>query len=477
MFVDRELELAALEREYARRQASLVVVYGRRRVGKTALISTFIADKPALYYLATEESETQNRAMFQSLAAEFVNNDILREAALSRWEPIFRVIAQSADRSDRRTVIVVDEFQYLGMASPDFPSVFQRIWDTVLARSNVMVILCGSLVSMMESQTLAYDSPLYGRRTAQLKIGPIPFSQYHRFFPGMTMRELVERYSVTGGVPKYIESFEDCPDIYQAIRENVLDRSGFLYDEPMFLLRGEVSDVGTYYSVIKTIAAGNRRTGQIASTLGVPATAIPGKLATLRDLGIVEREVPVTERQPEKSKRGLYRVCDVYLDFWFRFVQPNLSYIESGHPETAMARIRRNFIDNHVAYVYEEVCRERLWDMSADGKLPFRPERVGHWWGAGDAEIDVAAISDEENALLLGECKFWRQPVGLNVLRALERKSDAVDWHRDGREEYYALFSISGFSDDLRAVAAKRSDVVLVDDAVGSVNGAGYAET
>ena len=469
MFIDRHRGLAALDREYARDQASFVVVHGRRRVGKTALISRFIADKPAIYYLATEESEPQNRAVFQSLVADYLHDDLLRDALLPRWEPVFTAIARSAAEArsnGRRLVIVLDEFQYLGLANPEFPSVFQRIWDTILAKANVMVILCGSLVSMMESQVLSYDSPLYGRRTAQIQLAPIPFRHYGEFFPGLGMRELVERYAVTGGIPKYIELFDDSGDIFEAIESNVLNRSGVLYDEPMFLLRGEVPEVGTYFSMIKVIAAGNRKAGQIAAALQVPVTAVPGKLRTLHNLGIVEREVPVTERNPEKSKRGLYRIVDTYIDFWFRFVQPNLSYIESGHPQVAMARIRRNFVDNHVSYVYEGVCRERLWSMGAEGRLPFTPERVGRWWGAGDVEIDAVALSDADRAIVFGECKFWKEPVGANVLRVLEERAGAVDWHRGERKETFALFSVSGFTDELKSIAAARPDVVLVDDSV-----------
>ena len=167
-----------------------------------------------------------------------------------------------------------------------------------------MVILCGSLITMMESQTLSYSSPLYGRRTAQIKLRQIPFRYYSDFFPGHSRRELVERYSVTGGVPKYIELFEDQEDILKAIEENVLNPSGFLYEEPAFLLQHEVSDIGNYFSIIKTIAADNHRASKIASALEIPQTSLPKYLKTLIDLDILEREVPVTEPNPEKSKKS-----------------------------------------------------------------------------------------------------------------------------------------------------------------------------
>ncbi len=234
-FIDREQEMETLQREYDRSGSSLVILYGRRRVGKTTLISEFIRDKKALFFLASEESEAQNRAIFKDIAAEFIDSELLRAANKSSWDAIFRAILGAP--FDSKPVIVIDEFQYIGKSNPAFPSVFQRIWEEQLKDKSIMVILCGSLISMMVSQTLAYSSPLYGRRTAQIRLGPIPFKYYRSFFPGLGDRQLIDTYAVTGGVPKYVESFSGQNDIYRAIQECVLDRSGYLYDEPRFLLQ------------------------------------------------------------------------------------------------------------------------------------------------------------------------------------------------------------------------------------------------
>ena len=247
--IDRESELETLQSEYARNGSALVVLYGRRRVGKTTLISEFIKDKNALFFLASEESETQNRHAFKEKAAEFMNSDLLRNADVKSWDVIFKALMDATFAS--KPVIVIDEFQYIGKSNPAFPSIFQRIWEEILKDKQVMVILCGSLISMMESQTLSYNSPLYGRRTAQIRLTQIPFRYYGEFFPHKSRRELIEMYSVTGGVPKYIELFAESKDIYKAIERNVLNRSGYLYDEPNFLLQQEVSEVGSYFSVIK----------------------------------------------------------------------------------------------------------------------------------------------------------------------------------------------------------------------------------
>lgn len=457
-FVDREQEMNTLQREYERNGSSLVVLYGRRRVGKTTLISEFIKDKKALFFLASEESESQNRLAFQEKTAEFLGSDLLRNVEVKSWDVLFKAIMDTP--FDAKPVIVLDEFQYLGKANPAFPSIFQRIWEEILKERSVMVILCGSLISMMQSQTLAYGSPLYGRRTAQIRLKQIPFHYYQEFFPDKSRRELIEMYAVTGGVPKYIELFAQSGDIYSAIEQCVLNRSGYLYDEPHFLLQQEVSEVGSYFSIIKAIAAGNTKLSAIAGVLEVKSTSLTKYLKTLIDLDILEREVPVTEGNPEKSKKGLYKIKDNYLRFWFAFVYPNMSFIESGHSRIVMDKIRKSLVRNHIAFVYEDVCKERMWEMNAEGVWPFYFSKLGRYWDAKE-EIDIAAIDPEGKNLILGECKFWQEPVGISVLRDLEAKAKTVVWERNERKVWYVLFSASGFTEELKLEAEIRTDLQL----------------
>lgn len=463
-FVDRANDFETLEEQFAVRDASLVVIYGRRRIGKTALIAEFLKTHRGLYFLATEESEEQNRAAFQRQVAEFTGNDLLAQTPVDNWDILFDYLT----RSDERLVVALDEFQYLGRANPAFPSVFQRIWDTMLAKRNVMVILCGSLISLMESQVLSYGSPLYGRRTAQIRMKQIPFRFYDEFYPHKVQRRnLIEFYSVTGGVPKYIESLKAAPDVFAAIAKSVLNSNSYLYDEPNFLLSKEVGEVGTYFSIMRAIAAGNRKSGEIAAALNVRQTSLSKYLKVLERLDVLERMVPVTELNPEKSKKGLYRIKDNYLRFWFRFVFPNMGLLETGHSGEVLGGIKRNFVDGHVSYVYEAVCRDQLWDLGAEGALPFVPSRVGAWWGARDVEIDVVALDDEGSRVLFGECKFWEKPVGASVLRHLEEQATRaladVAFRPYGEPPVFALFSISGFTDELRVQAAEREDVLLLE--------------
>ena len=460
-FVDREQEMETLQSEYNRDGSALVVLYGRRRVGKTTLISEFIKDKNALFFLASEEAEAQNRNAFKEKVAEFVDSDLLRSADIKSWDVLFKSIMDTPFES--KPVIVLDEFQHLGKANHAFPSVFQRIWEEILKDKSVMVILCGSLISMMESQTLAYGSPLYGRRTAQIRLQQIPFGYYHDFFPGKSRRELIEMYAVTGGVPKYIELFSESRDIYSAIQKCVLNRSGYLYDEPHFLLQQEVTEVGSYFSIIKAIAAGNSKLSAISAVLEIKATGLTKYLKTLIDLDILEREVPITEDNPEKSKRGLYKIKDNYLRFWFAFVYPNMSFIESGHSRVVMNKIKKSLVPNHIAFVYEDVCKERMWELNADNVWSFNFTKLGRYWDA-KTEIDIAALDLEGKNLILGECKYWQEPVGVNILRDLEAKTDFVAWEKNDRKVWYVLFSASGFSEELTTLAASRQDVLLCDE-------------
>ena len=457
-FIDREEELRFLEEQYASRDAALVVVYGRRRLGKTTLLERFLQEKPAIYFLASEEAERENLEEFKRLVAEFIKNPLLEKAGNLAWLDVFRELVNAG--GEQRIVVVMDEFQYLCMSNAAYASVFQKIWDTLLKRHNVMVVLCGSLVSMMESQTLSYSSPLYGRRTGQIRLGQIPFRFYSAFYPQLEPDELVQFYAVTGGVPRYIEAFQGIRDLHAAIERNLLRSESFLYEEPMFLLEKEVSEVGSYFSILKAIAAGNHKLSAIAARLEVNQTKLTRYLAVLRQLDLVERRVPVTEDNPEKSKKGLYFIKDNFIAFWFRFVYPYRSYIEIGNPQTAMNAIKEKFVQSHAAYVFERVCRERLWQYSSDGTLPIQFNRAGAWWSARQ-EIDIVALHEENSEIVFCECKYHEQPIGLRVLRDLQEKAAQVPWRKGARREYFVLFSRNGYENALRQVAESAGDVWL----------------
>lgn len=455
-FIDRIDEMATLENEYARDGASFVVIYGRRRVGKTALINHFCEDKNAIFFLATEESESDNRNAFKNLVSELFDNELLASASLDSWAPIFKCVAEESKK--KRIVLVIDEFQNLGKSNKAFPSILQKIWDEILSKANIMLILCGSLINMMTSQVLNYESPLYGRRTAQIKLKQIDFSYYHEFDKTLSPDEQIQQYAVTGGVPKYIELFDRKKDIFSSIRDNILSTSAFLYAEPEFLLQKEVSEIGSYFSVLKTIAAGNHKLSKIAGALGVSQSNLTSYLKNLIDLDIIEREVPITEENPEKSKMGLYRIKDNFITFWFKFVYPNRSMLESGKVQFVLDKLKKNFVDNHVSYVYEDICRENIWELLSEG-VSFN--RVGRWWGAKDIEIDIVAYDSTGTDMVFGECKYSNQKKGIGVLMALQEKANYVKWKKDTRKEYFVIYSKSGFTDELIEYAKQKKNVFL----------------
>ncbi len=455
-FIDRDKEIETLNSEYHRSGASMVILFGRRRNGKTTLIQHFTEGKKCIYYLATEENESVNLKSFKNVTAAVLDNSLLAAAEVSEWETVFDVILQSLTDQEK-TIVVLDEFQYLGKANPAFPSILQKIWDEKLKRENIMLILCGSLIRMMKSQALNYDSPLYGRRTAQIRLDQIPFSMYSQFMPTMDEDSLIQRYAVTGGVPKYIEQFENDEDLYTAIEKNILNTNSFLYAEPEFLLQKEVSEIGSYFSLLRVIAQGNEKLSTISSAAGIKQTAVTPYLAILSELEIVGREVPVTESNPAKSKKGRYFIKDNFLRLWFRFVYPYRGMIESNHAEFVMNVIRNHFIDNHLSYVYENICREKMWEYN--GKL-FTFDKVGRWWG--EKGIDIVAYDSMGQNIIFGECKYSSTPKGMDVLLSLQKKAPYVKWNNQKRKEYFVLFSRSGYSDALKQYAKVHANVFLL---------------
>jgi uncharacterized protein len=331
-----------------------------------------------------------------------------------------------------------------------------------------MIILCGSLLSLMEDQVLNYNSPLYGRRTAQIKLGPIAYHHYDQFYPAAySAQDLLWRYGLTGGIPRYIEALNaidrgtglEC--FWGALTEAVLDRNAMLYEEPFFLLGREVKEIGNYFSVLKSIADGNRKAGKIAGTLQIKEINLRHYLNTLIDLNIVQRLVPATEKQPEKSKLSQYVIGDEFLRFWFRFIYPNRSLLEMDQKAAVLAKIKATYVEEHLSYVYETVCLQNfILRASADfPEVSFN--RFGKWWNRHE-EIDLLALSDDHGAIAVGECKLTRKPADLDLLQRLRQKKQKINWGAPDRPEYYLIYSYSGFSDKLQQLAAADESIKLL---------------
>jgi hypothetical protein len=452
MFINRERELAMLETRYGSEQAEFFVLYGRRRIGKTELLRAFCRDKRHVFFVADLGSETLllnafSRAIGESLVAPGV------PLSFATWDAAFEYLANAA-RAER-LVVVLDEFGYLAQANPAFPSILQRLWDTRLQHTRIALVLCGSYVSLMEREVLAYRSPLYGRRTAQYLLTPLDLEGLPLFFPRYRPDEQITTYAVLGGTPAYLRQFNARQPLLENIREQILMPQTYLYDEPRFLLMQEVREPRSYFAIMEAMARGNTRPNEIAQAagLGGGATAMP-YLKMLMDLRLVERETPVTERHPHKSRKSIYRICDPFFRFWFRFVYPHRSALEEGRP--VMEQHVVPHLDQFTSGTFEELCRRHVWRMP----LPFTPERVGVWWSP-KGKADVVAVSESTCTLLVGECKWSARPVGANVLEDLNHVARLLQAEGDWEQTHLAIFARSGFTPALQEVAA-RGEVILV---------------
>ena len=457
LFIDRTPELSTLKSEYDKKGAGLIVIYGRRRVGKTTLIREFLKNKPHIYFLADKQIETELIGRLRNSISEYLKDPNLAEIEFKTWDSLFDYWIRHADFSNK-VVFIIDEFQYLASVNNAFPTIFQRVWDDKLKERNILVILCGSLINMMYSTTLSYNSPLYGRRTGQIKLDPVSFKYFHNFFPHVSDEKLIELYSVIGGVPKYIEIFNPQKNVFENIKEHILEKKGYLYAEPRFILSEEVSETTTYFSILKTIASGRHKMGNIASRLMTSTQNLTGYFNMLIDLGILERRVPVTEAMPEKSKMGLYFIKDNFFRFWFRYVFANQNYLEMENTDYVFRKVKDEF-DEFVSLTFEDIAANIFFDQKVIRSLPFEPEKWGRWWDRKN-EIDLVAINSSEKKALFIECKWSKRLVDIDVLTDLKNKASQVDWFKDEREDYFAIISKKGFTKRLVELA-EREGIML----------------
>ena len=468
MFINRHQELLALERMFQSEIAEFFVLYGRRRVGKTALLLQFCKEKRSIYFLASQLKERDHLRQLTEIARHAINDPLLQNLVFDDWESTLIYFAQQAE--EKRLVLVLDEFQYLCEDNAALPSLIQRFWDLHGKNSKLFLILCGSQVSFMEREVLAERSPLYGRRTGQLRLMPLSYRDTGYFFSEYSAKEKLIAYGILGGIPAYLNRFmlhtaNDSQDhaqrtLEQCIKDEMLTPQGYLFDEVNFLLRTELREPRTYASLLHAIAGGATRLNEISQRVGLDPTNANKYLSVLRELGLVKRETPVTERAPQKSKKGLYKIEDNYVKFWFRFVLPNRSLIESGNTDLVYQQMIAPNLSPYMGEIFEDVCRQyirRYWEE----KLKIAPRQIGRHWES-DLEIDVLT-KNVDGSHWFGECKWWNAPAGENVLNHLITNAAKVSdqWKRNSR---YILFSASGFTDALKQRAEKDGGFLVEAD-------------
>lgn len=429
VFVNRQAELAFLEQQYHEEGFRLAVLYGRRRVGKTELIRQFLSTKDGIYYLADRRGTLVNARLCAEEAALFFQD---MPPAVENFDDIFVYIRQRAGKG--KLVVVIDEFSYLVEKDDAIPSVFQRIADTILPDTAIMLILCGSSIGMMEQGVLSYQSPLYGRRTGDWKVAPLTYKDALGFFPRYGFEDRLQAVLLLGGIPAYLQVFDDRLSLWENISTHILTKGGRLYNEVRVILQEELRDPATYLKILESMSKGAAKTVDIAHQSYVEVKDLPKYFHVLQALEYVRRIRPITERKP-MSKKTLYRLADNFFAFWFRFVAARQSDLEMGRTDAVLDQIKDGF-PAFLGRQFEDFCREFLWTV----RLPLAVSHVGPWWDK-DKEIDLVCLDESQRQALFVECKWsdLTEQEARRVLAELQEKARFVEWER--QKEHFGLIA------------------------------------
>ncbi|MCD8379554.1 MAG: ATP-binding protein [Lachnospiraceae bacterium] len=456
MFYCREEELRLMNRRYEKNQFECVVIYGRRRVGKTALINEFCKDKPTIYFSALNASSQENlealsRAIFTCKMPESVSAPVY-----ANYEDALNEITEMS--SKKRLVFVIDEYPYLARAEQSISSRLQHMIDRQWQNGRLYLILCGSSMSFMEYQVLGYESPLYGRRTAQFKIQALTYREMTVFYPALSFQDQALLYGVTGAIPHYINKLDVKDDLDEAILDNLLEPSCYLFEEPENLLKQELREPAVYNSVLSAVASGASHANEIATKVGIESAVCAKYLKVLTDLGILKRESTVGEKPGRKT---IYTIDDNLFRFWYRFVSRNMSLISAGRIRSVYERAVKSNYPDYMGLIFEKMCREYL--MRYAQNLPVELREVGQWWGSDrethqEVQIDIVGLPVDGNACLIGSCKYRNEQVGVEELKLLRRYASVF---RPDGVFYYYIFSKSGFTPALLDLE-KQGEVTLL---------------
>jgi hypothetical protein len=437
-FIGRTNELLLLEEHYASKRGELFVVYGRRRVGKTEMLAQFCKDKPAIYFTASQVKIEDNLSQFVHLIKQFFNDPALDYVQFPDIEAVLFYLAEKAKQ--KRLVVVLDEFQYWITNDQSVPSLLQRFWDKVGKTSNLMLILCGSSISMMMDYVLAEKAPLYGRRTGQCELKPFDYRTAGKFFPNWSAKDKLICYGILGGMPAYLAQFDPDLSLAKNIQQKILRKGTFLSEEVDFVLQTELRDVKIYASLLRAIAGGNTTLKDLTSKLNLDARAISTYLSNLQSLYLIRREASMTERAMEKSRKGRYFLQDNFVNFWFRFIEPNITLLEINQGDALFQQIIAPQLDLYMGKIFETICQQFILYYGQEVKLPL-VKRIGQVWGK-DFDIDVVA-ENIDGSFTFGECKWSTARIGQQVTQQLlERVSNLP---LKAKAEHLVLFSRSGF--------------------------------
>ncbi|MBI2135982.1 ATP-binding protein [Candidatus Woesearchaeota archaeon] len=430
-FINRERELKILEEAYRSQRPGFLPVYGRRRVGKTELIKHFIKDKAHFYFLAKKRDIALELERFRLKFSEEFNVFIPESKT---WDELFEYILKQIKE---KLIIVIDEFPFWIEKDSAIISDFQHLWDETLKKKNIFLILCGSSVSIMETDVLGYKSPLYGRRTGQLEVTKLNFAEFSKFFPRWGIEDKIKGYGALDGIPFYIQEFDQDKSFFDNVRDTFWKSGSILSKEVEFLLSQELREVEVYLSILRSIFEGASTLGEIASKSNVDITNINKYLRVLIDLRYITTETPVSIEKP-KRKNFVYKLTDNFFSFWFNYVYPYRDEVEIGEIKRLEAAFKKDY-DRYLGYVFEEICKQQLRSL----KLPITPTKIGRWWYKED-EIDILCLdetaNDNKEALFI-ECK-WKEldeKSALAIIEKLKEKSKLVALKR--KKEYFGMIA------------------------------------
>ena len=456
MFIGRERELAELNKLYASDRFEFVVIYGRRRVGKTALISHFIDEKNAIYFMGVESNARQNLENFSRSIMEY-HTGMKTDTSFVSFQAALETVFQLSEKE--RLILAIDEYPYIARAEKSFASTLQMLIDQYKDRSKLKLILCGSSMSYMEDHVLSYKAPLYGRRTSQMKIQPFDFEETCRYFHDFSDEDKALLYGIVGGTPQYMLQIDHNLSIEDNIKNTYLNPMSAFYEEPVNLLKQEVREPAIYNAIITAIATGASRMSEISGKVGENTNVCSSYIKNLITLGIINKETPYGEKE---SRKSIYVIEDNMFRFWYRFVPDNNSIIARGASELAYKRVEP-YLSDYMGRVFEEICKQYLWEMLLTEQSPVLFTSLGRWWGNDpvekkQAEIDIMGEQDK-NTALFGECKWTNDKVDVGVLDTLIKRSELFPY----KEKHLYLFAKSGFTKGCIDGATELEHVTLVD--------------
>lgn len=457
MFAGRKKELDYLNKKYESQQSELVVLYGRRRIGKTELLKYFAKDKNHIFYTAIETLDKNQLDLFSKV--------ILKGRALekylstfSTWEEAFSFLSEQAETE--RMLLVIDEFPYMVNGNASIPSILQNLWDPNLKHSKLMIILCGSAMAFMEKELLSVKNPLYGRQTGNYRLDEFSVFEVAELLDELEFKDVVDYYGVFGGIPHYLVQIDQKKSFYDNLKRIALERGSILFNEVELLLRQEVREVMAYYTVIQAIALGSTTINEIEQKSMIERTKLTYYLNALIDLGLIQKEYPVTMpiKQIANSRRGLYYLKDSFFRFYFTYMFPYMSELVESGCDHIIDHVIKPDINRFMGMVFEKISIQYLIKQKGDGQLPFHFLSIGRWWEKGE-EIDIVAFDSEKNYLMC-ECKWTYSPVGLNLIHKLEHLSVQVT--PDAQCVWYFVFSKSGFDAELVKRVKTEPNIVLI---------------